>query len=498
MKSRKLSLALIMLPVLFLAVAAVSPSAQQAPQAPQTSDQRKDPLLGVWKGTMQTKIGPLEVYFEIGSTGSAPYLAKVTIPAQKVRAMPVQEVRFAPPDLVLDMSSYGIVFEGKLAADSESIEGVFKVGPDSMALVLRRSAGIPDMGRPQEPKKPYPYEEVEVRFPNREAGINLSGTLTIPVGPGPFPAVVLVSGSGPQDRDSTIAGHRPFLVWADALTRRGIAVLRYDDRGVENSGGDFHQATTADFATDAQAAWEFLKGQSRVDSRRVGFIGHSEGGIIAPFVAAQNPDVAFLVLLAGTGIRGDRLVIMQSEAVSRSRGAGPEAIRKEARMYEKMFRVIETNATAQAAEPDLKRIIAETLAGMTDSEKKELNVSEDALLTDLKGMLADYPWNRFFLGYDPSTALRKIRCPVLALTGDRDTQVPADINLSAIEQALKEAGNTHCQIKKLAGLNHLFQPAQTGHPREYAKIEETISPEALTLVGDWILEFPASLPSKKG
>ena len=175
-----------------------------------------------------------------------------------------------------------------------------------------------------------------------------------PPRPGPFPAAVLVSGSGPQDRDSTIAGHRLFLVWADALTRRGIAVLRCDDR-------------------------------------KIGFIGHSEGGLIAPMVAARNPDVAFLVLLAGTGVQGDRLAIMQTEAVFRSRGAGPEAIRKEARMYEKMFRVIETSQTAQAAEADLNRIIAETLAEMSDSEKKELNVGEDSLLTDLKGMLADFP-----------------------------------------------------------------------------------------------------------
>ena len=476
---------------LMVTVWSLSLSSQQVP---------KNPLVGVWQGTMQTKIGPIEVYFAIESKGESPvggknagaYLAKVTIPAQNVRGMPIQEVRFAPPDVVLDMSSFGIVFEGKIAADSESMAGVFKVGPDTMTLILRRSAGVPELGRPQEPKKPYPYEEVEVRFPNREAGIQLSGTLTLPPGPGPFPAAVLISGSGPQDRDSIIAGHRPFLIWADALTRRGIAALRYDDRGVGKSEGDFHQATTVDFASDAKAAWEFLKNQSRIDGRRIGFIGHSEGGIIAPMVAAQNPDVAFLILLAGTGIPGDRLAIIQTEAVSRSRGAGEEAIRKETRMYESMFLVFKASETAQAAEADFRRIIDEALLGMNDSEKKELSVSQDSLLTDLKGMLADYAWNRFFLGYDPATALRKVRCPVLALVGDKDTQVPADVNLAAIEQALKEAGNSRHEAKKLPGLNHLFQTAQTGHPREYAKIEETISPEVLKLVGDWILGKAAS------
>ena len=448
----------------------------------------KDALRGVWQGTMQTKIGPLEVYFEIESAAATPYLAKLTIPAQKVRSMPVQEVRFTAPDLVLDMSSFGIVFEGKMAADAESIAGVFKAGPDAMDLILRRSAaGVPEMGRPQDPKKPYPYEEVEVRVPNREAGINLSGTLTIPAGPGPFPAVALVSGSGPQDRDSTIAGHRPFLVWADALTRRGIAVLRCDDRGAGKSEGDFHRATTADFASDAQAAWEFLKSQPRIDGRGIGFIGHSEGGLIAPMAAARNPEVAFLVLLAGTGIRGDRLLLMQLEDSALSRGAGPEAVRKEALMNERLLQAIKDHDNDQEAEADFKRTIAESLAGMTEAEKKELKASESSVLSDWKELAADYPWARFIASYDPATALRKVRCPVLALTGDKDTQVRADINLAEIERALKEAGNTRYEIKKLPGLNHLFQTAQTGHPREYAKIDETISPEVLKLVADWIL-----------
>ncbi len=261
---------------------------------------------------------------------------------------------------------------------------------------------------------------------------------------------MLVSGSGPQDRDSTIAGHRPFLVWADALTRRGIAVLRCDDR-------------------------------------KIGFIGHSEGGIIAPMVAARNSEVAFLVLLAGTGVPGDRLLMEQLEDTARSGGAGPEAVRKADLMNERLIRAIRSHDNYQEAEPEFKRIIAASLTGMTDAEKKELSASEASVLSDWKELAADYPWARLIAGYDPATALRKVRCPVLALNGDKDTQVRADINLAAIEQALKEAGNTHYEIKMLPGLNHLFQTAQTGHPREYAKIDETISPDVLKLVGDRIL-----------
>jgi len=449
----------------------------------------KDSLIGIWQGTMQTKIGSLEVFFTFESKAGNGYIAKADIPAQQVRNMPVTTVRFAAPDLVLDLSSFGIVFEGKVNPDFSSITGQFKIGEESMTLVLHRSAaGVPQMRRPQDPQKPYPYEEIEARVPNAQAGISLGGTLTIPSGAGPFPAVVLISGSGPNDRDENMAGHRPFLVIADALTRRGIAVLRCDDRGVGGSEGDFHRATTVDFALDAQAAWEFLARQPRIDGKKVGLLGHSEGGLIGPMAAAGNPNVAFVVMLAGTGIPGERMALIQVETVSRSRGAGEAAIGKERRFYEGMLQVIKTQENARAAEAAIRRLIAEALAGMSEAEKKELNVSEKSLIQDMIEYLADYPWNRFIMSYDPAAALGKVRCPVLSLNGDKDTQVPADIHLAAIEQALRDAGNTRSEVRKVPGLNHMFQTAKTGHPREYRDIEETISPAVLQLVGDWILK----------
>jgi hypothetical protein len=449
----------------------------------------KDSLIGIWQGTMQTKIGSLEVFFTFESKAGNGYIAKADIPAQQVRNMPVTTVRFAAPDLVLDLSSFGIVFESKVNPDFSSITGQFKIGEESMTLVLHRSAaGVPQMRRPQDPQKPYPYEEIEARVPNAQVGISLGGTLTIPSGAGPFPAVVLISGSGPNDRDENMAGHRPFLVIADALTRQGIAVLRCDDRGVGRSEGDFHRATTVDFALDAQAAWEFLARQPRIDGKKVGLLGHSEGGLIGPMAAAGNPNVAFVVMLAGTGIPGERMALIQVETVSRSRGAGEAAIGKERQFYEGMLQVIKTQENARAAEAAIRRLIAEALAGMSEAEKKELNVSEKSLIQDMIGYLADYPWNRFIMSYDPAAALGKVRCPVLALNGDKDTQVPADIHLAAIEQALRDAGNTRSEVRKVPGLNHMFQTAKTGHPREYRDIEETISPAVLQLVGDWILK----------
>jgi pimeloyl-ACP methyl ester carboxylesterase len=415
-------------------------------------------------------------------------MGKVDIPVQKARGIPINAVRFDAPNLVLDISSFGIVYEGKVATDFSSIKGQLKVGEELLPLDLSRSAGVPEARRPQEPLKPYPYEDIEVSFPNPKANIALSGTLTIPYGPGPFPAAILISGSGPHDRDESIAGHRPFLVLADYLTRRGIAVLRYDDRGVMKSEGDFHKATTVDFASDAQAAWAFLNRNSRIDGTKTGLIGHSEGALIGTMVAAQNSKVAFLMLLAGTGVPGDQLALMQGQEISRSRGASEEAIHKETRMNERLFLVFKSQEDAQLAEVEMKQIISDSLAQMSDAEKKELNVSEVSLITNMKGYLADYPWARFVLGYDPVTDLQKVRCPVLALNGDKDTQVPADCNLTAIEKALKMAGNTNYEIKRLPGLNHMFQTAQTGHPREYGKIDESIAPSVLQLIGDWILQ----------
>ncbi|MBN1223003.1 MAG: alpha/beta hydrolase [Candidatus Aminicenantes bacterium] len=447
----------------------------------------EDSLIGVWQGTVHhPKIGDLEFYFTIGKRDAVTYMGKVDIPAQNARAVPVNSVRFDKPDLIIDVSSFGLVYEGRVAVDFSGIEGKLKVGGELLPLELRRSAGVPEAGRPQEPQKPYPYEEMEVTFYNQDAGIHLSGTLTLPADPGPFQAVVLISGSGPQDRDSTLAGHRTFLVLSDYLTRRGLAVLRYDDRGVLKSEGDYHKATTADFATDAQAAWAFLARHSRVDDRNIGLIGHSEGALIATMVAAGNRDVAFVVLLAGTGIPGDRLARMQCEEISRSRGAGEGAIRKETRMNERLFQVFKTQEDPQLAEAEMRKITADSLMEMTDSEQKELNVSRESLAKDISEYLADYPWVRFFMTYDPAADLRKVFCPVLALNGDKDTQVPADVNLTAIEQALKQADNESYEIKKLPGLNHLFQTARSGHPREYGKIDETFSPTALQLISDWI------------
>jgi pimeloyl-ACP methyl ester carboxylesterase len=308
-----------------------------------------------------------------------------------------------------------------------------------------------------------------VAYENELAGIQLAATLTIPPGQGPFRAVVLITGSGPQDRDESLAGHRPFLVLSDYLTRRGIAVLRADDRGVGKSGGKFAAATTADFATDTEAGVAYLKTQPEIDPKKIGLVGHSEGGIIAPMVAARDSDVAFIVMMAGAGVPGDQILAEQSLLISEAGGKSrPEAEKNAAREREILTLVKQEKDNAA---------LREKLAALIPRAQVDTQL----------GQIAS-PWFRYFIAYDPATALRKVACPVLAINGEKDLQVPPRQNLPAIRKALEAAGNKDFEIAELPGLNHLFQTAKTGSPAEYAQIEETISPVALEKIAAWILK----------
>src|SRR5665648_483941 len=335
-------------------------------------------------------------------------------------------------------------------------------------------------------KKPYTYIEEEAIYENKEAGITLAGTLTLPSGNGPFPAVLLITGSGPQDRNETIYNHSPFLVLADYLTRQDIAVLRVDDRGVGESTGDFSQATSEDFASDVLAGVEYLKTCKEIDPKKIGLIGHSEGGIIAPMVAVKSPDVAFIVLMAGTGLTGEEILYLQGALISRAMGVSEEDIIKNRQFNDKIFSVLKEEEDSEIAEKRLRQMFMEDWEKMSDEKKEQIGDPEVFLKAQLQSLLS--PWLKFFLTYDPKPTLSKVKCPVLAINGEKDLQVPPKENLRAIEDALKTGGNQNYTIKELPGLNHLFQTAQTGVPAEYVKIEETISPEVLKIISDWILE----------
>lgn len=403
---------------------------------------------------------------------------------------PITTIETSGDTISISVSPIGATYRGTMGADGTTIAGTFSQGGLNRPLVLAPSEeGETEPSRPQEPTEPYPYTAEEVSFPNPEGGHALGGTLTRPFEDAPFPAVVLISGSGPQDRDESLAGHRPFLVLADHLARNGIAALRYDDRGVGASGGDFSQATTEDFATDALAAVAYLKGRDDIDPGAIGLAGHSEGGLVAPMAAVESSDVAFLALLAAPGVDGARILIAQGELIARAGGATEEAIAANRERQEEVFALLREEpdpaAAGSAVEAVVRRALAEAsdeelqLAGVTDSASAEAVVAGQVKQVNNR-------WFRFFLTHDPAAVLERVTVPVLAMTGEKDLQVPHEENLSAIAAALERGGNRSYEVHALPGLNHLFQHAETGAPSEYSSIEETWSVDAMQLLSEWI------------
>jgi len=342
--------------------------------------------------------------------------------------------------------------------------------------------------RPQEAKPPFPYDTVEVQFENKPAGATLAGTLSVPQGKGPFPCVVMVTGSGPQDRDESLLGHRPFFVIADHLTRHGIAVLRYDDRGTAKSTGTFATATSDDFAEDALAAVGFLKTRKEVDAKRIGIVGHSEGGLIAPMCAAKSTDVAFIVLLAGTGMTGAELLPLQGKLISMAAGVPEAEAELQSQEAAKLYAMLLAGKSDAELKEGIRAAALRQLAIAPDTKDlsdAERNQKADQVVAEQSGELLS-PWFKRFAALDPRDYLKKVTCPVLAVNGEKDLQVPPKENLSRIEKTLKDAGNKDVTAIQFPGLNHLFQTCKTGSPTEYGVIEETFSPTALEAVTSWI------------
>jgi len=429
---------------------------------------------GAWMGSLDTGSIKLRVVFHIVNSADG-LTATMDSPDQGMKGLPTTSVTRDGSTLKIEAKKLGGVFEGKISSDLSTIDGNWSQGGGTMPLVLKRAKDQAELEpkRPQNPVKPYPYKEEEVSYDNKVQNVTLAATFTIPQRKGPFPAVLLITGSGPQDRDEALLGHKPFLVLSDYLTRHGIAVLRADDRGVGKSTGIFASATTADFSTDVEAGVAYLKTRAEVDQHKIGLVGHSEGGVIAPMVAARDKDVDFIVMMAGTGVPGDQVLVAQGEAIQLANGKSKDDAAKDAAKEKEILALVESGKDLAVLEKELK----EKMAG--DLPEAQLGMQLHQLTS---------PWFRYFLTYDPATALRKVTCPVLAINGSLDKQVLPDQNLPAIRKALEEAGNKHFEIDELPGLNHLFQNAKTGSPAEYAEIEETISPVALDKMATWILK----------
>jgi pimeloyl-ACP methyl ester carboxylesterase len=429
---------------------------------------------GAWMGTLDTGAIKLRVVFHIANTENG-LIATLDSPDQGLMSMATSSVSREGSSLKIEVQKLGGLFEGKIAPNLASIDGKWSQGGGTLPLVLKPVKDTAELEpkRPQNPVKPYPYHDEDVSYENKVQNVTLAATLTIPQGKGPFPGVVLITGSGPQDRDESLLGHKPFLVLSDYLTRHGIAVLRADDRGVGKSTGTFAKGTTADFATDAEAGVAYLKTRPEVDPHKIGLVGHSEGGVIAPMVAARDKDVAFIVMMAGTGVPGDQILPAQREAIEIAMGKSPEEAAKNAVNEKEMLSLVETEKDDAVLQKELK----EKMAGEVPEAQIGLQISQ---ITSV--------WFRYFLTYDPTTALHKVTCPVLALNGSLDKQVLPSQNLPPIRKALADAGNQHAEVDELPGLNHLFQTAKTGSPTEYSTIEETMSPVALDKMATWILK----------
>jgi len=435
------------------------------------------PVEGLWQGAIETHGMRLRFQLHVFHDSDGKLIAALDSLDQGVSGLPANHVNLKDPIFHFEIPSVAGVYEGKLNAAKNEITGSWsQTSADNLPLNFKRSDQTLELRRPQTPEPPFPYREEEVTFTGQGEGVKLSGSLSVPKGTGPFPAALLLAGSGPQDRDEAIAKHRPFFVIADALTRKGIAVLRYDKRGIGESTGNADAATTMDLAADARAALDFLKSRKEVDASRIGLIGHSEGAIIAPYLAAHSKDVAWLVLLAAPATKGEDTLLHQSELIGRAGGLTDDQLDASLGFDHAAYALVREEKDPQ--------VLAQKIKELVKSSGLDSALPPSALEMQLRMLTS--PWFRFFLDYDPLPNLKMVKCPVLALYGQKDLQVASNQNMTLLQDELREAGNTQVEVKELPELNHLFQHGYLGAPSEYAAIEETFSPDALKLIVDWV------------
>ena len=440
-----------------------------------------DTLFGRWGGALAVGKRPLSLIFEITRDSNNTPEVYLDVPVQGLRHYRL-ETTFDADSLSLQVAAraFGMEYVGRYEKDT--IRGVFSQNGMNFPLALSRlSDSVPSLKRPQTPRPPFPYYSEEVVFYNDKQGVRLSGTLTLPDAGYKGPVAVLVSGSGQQDRDETAFGHKPFFVWADYLTRAGIGVLRYDDRGVGGSTGDVENATSYDFSLDAEAAVRYLRKRG---FSSVGMIGHSEGGMIAPLVAARDARVGFIVLLAAPGIPCDSLLLLQQQAISESEGYSQSRIETLLQTNRKIFALLKSDMPEKALKDSVLYGLRFLSGSDFPEDELENPVQEEALQKQVNTLMS--PWFRYFVQYNPASVLQKVKCPVLALNGSQDVQVLAGPNTQGIRQALRQAGNRNFSVEILPGLNHLFQQCAACTVGEYAEIEETVNEEALQRVNMWL------------
>lgn len=453
------------------------------------AEAKPDKHLQTWKGIMNAHGKEFDFQFRLFEDGQGEKLIKLDSFSEGLMAIPA-EFEKDGKEVTIEISMTKAKYVGNISDDDKTIDGnwlqsggKFPLKLTAVPLELTRS---PDLNRPQTPKPPFDYDVVDFSVEAKSidasypADVVLAGTMTSPKGTGPFATVILISGSGPQDRDETIFEHKPFLVLADHLTKKGFAVIRYDDRGIGKSKGDFAGSTTADFADDAQAIVGWAKKQPKVNAKKIVLAGHSEGGLIAPLVASRCPDVAGIILLAGPGVPGSQIVLNQTRKIAAVAGIPENVLKMQDEMLIKMLNALESKTSFT---DDFKDSLNATFASLSKEDREKFGMDDVA---DKTVAVFDSTWMKYFLHLDPRPALKKTTCPILSVIGENDLQVDPDLNMPAIEAAVKAGKNSDFVQKELPGLNHLFQKSKTGSPGEYIQIEETIDPSLLDEVAGWL------------
>ena len=425
---------------------------------------------GDWQGELQVQPGVTLLLVLHLYQNDSDWQVSLDSPAQQAFGIPGSVQSKTETDVAVTFDSIGARYEASL--NNDRLEGTFRQGGKDFELILFRqsdkgkgAAAIPP-ARPQHPTPPFDYQVEEITYKHVTEDFSFGATLTLPEGKGPFPAAILVSGSGPQDRDETLMGHKPFWVLADHLTKAGIAVLRFDDRGTSQSGGVFEGTTIDGFSTDVASAFAYLESREDIDANKIGVVGHSEGGMTAPLFAAKKPNVAFMVLLAGLGVDGKTLWAEQQRDIARAYGSSNA---------DEIYTVMNDFAQQiiDGAEPQQLLQLLRSAGFDKSTASRYINLMANE-------------WGRSFLTYQPASVLSALTMPVLAINGAKDLQVSADSNISAMQRIFAASGNRNVTLKVLPGQNHLFQQADSGLPDEYARISQTIAPVTLNLISNWI------------
>jgi pimeloyl-ACP methyl ester carboxylesterase len=448
-------------------------------------------IAGTWEGTLNAGV-PIQLVFNFTTTGANKFSGTMDSPSQHAKDIALTSVVLEGDTLTVELKPAHAVYKAVRTGDS-AFSGTWQQGPASLPLVIKHvehATVAAEPKRPQTPMPPFMYNSEDVEYDNADKSIRFGATYTYPKTGGPFATIILITGSGAQDRDETILGHKPFAVLADYLTKRGYAVLRIDDRGMGKTTGSMINATSADFAKDVEAAIAYVKARPETDKNKIGLTGHSEGGVIAPMVASVNKDIDFIIL-SGAPLAGGAIINTEQNGLALQKaGFSKATVDAFKQLHLKELGLFGEAQNTVALNKGLKEVFDQWRIQQPDSVLKSLAVTDSTIIgrsiNSLYDGLYNLHWMRFFIAHDFAADLAKVHCKVLAINGGLDTQVGATTNLAVINAVLKKNHVKLYTVIPLKGLNHLLQTAVTGDVSEYSKIEETIAPLALETIGNWL------------